>query len=339
VKHAIEGIQARGTTDLASGLAVGLGQVLQHRVPTGINRIVLLSDGVPNNQISLAQTINSIHQQGISVTSLGLGLDYDTKLMTQIARDTGGAFHYLEKADEVAAVFDDELTKMTTVVGRNLQLVIEPGPNVSFQALPGYTLAPDGKLYAVVGDLAAGEVRDLMFPLAVAARGEGATAEVALATLTFDDVIGLTGQQKRDDFVALKTSNDATAIKAAVKIGLETARVRSMAAGATLEAITLARGGSIQPARKRIADAITAVKAAAQKLGDKELDQLVKELDELANDLSKIVPQPVQVIGDGAQQKIQQPAMAPMAVEPRLRRAEEEASEAVRGSPVKRNRR
>jgi Ca-activated chloride channel homolog len=340
VNQAIERITARGTTDLASGLAVGLGQVIRNPVPAGINRIVLLSDGVPNNQLNLEATIASIHQQGISVTSLGLGTDYDTKLMTRIARDTGGAFHYLEQPDEVAAVFDDELTKMTTVVGRNLQLVIEPGPNVAIQALPGFTLGPDGKLYAVVGDLAAGEVRDLMFPLAVAARGEGATAEIALATLTYDDVIGKSGAQKREDFVALKTSNDSAAIKAAVKIGLETARVRATAAGATLEAITLARGGQIEPARKRIADAITAVKAAAKKLGDKELDDLVKQLDELSNDLAKIVPPPVQIIGETTIQTTSQPpAMAPLAVEPKLRRAEESAADAVRGSPGKRKHR
>jgi Ca-activated chloride channel homolog len=338
VEHAIEGIQARGTTDLASGLAAGLSQVARNQVATGINRIVLLSDGVPNNQLDLQATINSIHQHGISVTSLGLGIDYDTKLMTQIARDTGGAFHYLEQPDEVAAVFDDELTKMTTIVGRNLQLVLEPGPNVKFQPLPGFTLSPDGKLLALVGDLAAGETRDLMFPLAVAARGEGATAEIALATLTFDDVIGLSGQQKREDFVALKTSNDGAAIKAAVKIGLEAARVRATAAGATLEAISLARSGQIEPARKRIGEAIAMVRAAAKKLGDKELEQLVKELDELANDLAKIVPPPaVQVIGTttAIDTASPPPAMAPMAIEPRLRRAEENASEKVRGAKPK----
>ena len=333
---AIDGIKARGTTDLASGLAAGLSQVMQSPLPAGINRIVLFSDGVPNNAVQLPATIAAIHRSGISVTSLGLGIDYDTKLMTQIARDTGGAFHYIEKPEEVASVFDDELTKMTTVVGRNLQLVIEPGPNVTIQTLPGFTPGADGKLYAVVGDLAAGEVRDLMFPLAVTTRGAGATAEIALATLTFDDVIGKTGRQQRDGFVALKTSNDAAAVKAAVKIGLETSRVRARAAGAILEAITLARNGQVEPVRKHLADAIAAVKAAARKLGDKELDQLVIELDELAKDLAKIVPHQ-QVIGmpgsTSAGAPMPAPAMAPTAVEPKLRRAEEAASDAVRGSP------
>jgi Ca-activated chloride channel family protein len=298
---------------------------------------------VPNNQINLAATVTAIHQQGISVTSLGLGVDYDTNLMTQIARDTGGAFHYLEKPTEVAAVFDDELTKMTTVVGRNLQLVVEPGPNVTIQTLPGFRPGPDGKLYATVGDLAAGETRDLMFPIAVAARGESSTAEIALATLTFDDVIGHSGQQTRDGFVALKTSNDSAALRAAVKIGLEAARVRASAAGATLEAIALARSGQIEQARKRLADATTAVRAAAKKLADKELEQLVSELDELAKDLAKIVPPSQVIVGDAAPRSddyssVKAPATAPMAVESKLRRAEEAASDEVRGEQKRKHR-
>jgi Ca-activated chloride channel family protein len=339
VDRAIAGIKARGTTDLASGLAQGLAQVQQARLPAGINRIVLLSDGVPNNQTNLAGTIAAIHQHGISVTSLGLGTDYDTNLMTKIARDTGGEFHYLEKPEEVAAVFDDELTRMTTVVGRNLNLVIEPGPNVTFQTLPGFTLAPDGKLYALVGDLAAGETRDLMFPVAIAARGERSTAEVALATLTFDDVIGHSGKQTRDGFVSLKTSNDTVALEAAVKIGLEVSRVRASAAGATLEAIALARQGQIEPGRKRLSDAVAAVRAAATKLADKELEQLVAELEALAKDLTTIVPQPVQVIGKSqVDADTFAPAMAPMAIEPKLRRAEEDASAKVRGSKPRKRR-
>src|SRR5262245_58594338 len=50
----IENIEARGTTDLATGLAYGLAQVTAAQLPEGINRIVLFSDGVPNNQTNLA---------------------------------------------------------------------------------------------------------------------------------------------------------------------------------------------------------------------------------------------------------------------------------------------
>jgi len=59
--------------------------------------------------------------------------------------------------------------------------------------------------------------------------------------------------------------------------------------GATLEAITLARQGQIEPARKRLDTATSVVRAAAKKLGDKDLEQLVQEMEDLSKDLAKIV--------------------------------------------------
>src|SRR5262249_46203825 len=160
----------KGTTDLAGGLSVGLSQLQTTRFANGITRVVLLSDGVPNSSAALPGMIAALHDQGISVTSLGVGADYDTKLMTQIARDTGGNFHYIEKPEELAKVFDDELTRMTTVVGRNLQLQLQPGPGVTIEAKPGLQAVGDGRYIAMIGDLPAGEVRDLMIPIKVVAR-------------------------------------------------------------------------------------------------------------------------------------------------------------------------
>jgi Ca-activated chloride channel family protein len=348
IDHAIDGIVATGTTDLQGGLAAGLSQVVTHQLPVGINRLVLLSDGVPNVATALPQVLASIHQYGISVTSLGFGADYDTNLMTQIARDTGGNFHYLEKPEEVAAVFDDELTKMTTVVGRNLQLALEPGPGVTILPLPGLQVGGDGKVYTTVGDLAAGETRDLMIPIKVSARAAGSTAELVQATLTFDDVVGNSGRPHRDAFVGVKTSGDAAAVKASIKVGLEVARIRSSAAAAILTAMAMARSGEVAAARQQIALATATVRTAVKTFGkDANLEPLIKQLDDVAHQLAQIVPTQDQLqIGGGAKHSSIDkpirdyaasdmvrpvPATAPASVEPMLRRAEETAAKTIQG--------
>ena len=331
--HAIDGIVASGTTDLQGGLTAGLAQVTQHQLPLGINRIVLLSDGVPNASNQLPATIASIHQYGISVTSLGFGIDYDTSLMTQIARDTGGTFHYLDKPEEVAAVFDDELTKMSTVVGRGLQLVLEPGPGVTILPMPGIQQSSNGTWYTTVGDLAAGETRDLMIPIKVATRAAGSTAELVQATLTFDDVIGKSGSRQRGAFVGVKTSTDASAIKAGIKVGLEVARIRASAAAAILTSMQLAREGQVAPARQQLALAMAAVRVAATKYRDAGLDVLLKQLDEVAKQLAQIAPPP-ELVDRAKRSSINDrptPATAPASVERRMRRTEEKAAATLQG--------
>jgi hypothetical protein len=134
--------------------------------------------------------------------------------------------------------------------------------------------------------------------------------------------------------VSTRASADAAAIAGAVKIGLEVARIRATAAGATLEALTLARQGQVEPARKRIAEAIKAVRAAASRLKDEELEQLGRELDGLAKDLAKVVVPPPQIVGDTQLPRADMPlvpATAPAPIEHSLRKAEQKASNVVRG--------
>ncbi|MBA3540757.1 MAG: VWA domain-containing protein, partial [Deltaproteobacteria bacterium] len=271
---AIDAIVARGTTDLQAGLQVGLQQVALGQQQNGINRIVLLSDGVPNAAEVLPALLTNIRQYGFAVTSLGLGVDYDTTLMTRVASETGGSFHYIEKPEQLAAVFDDELVKMTTVVGRNLHLILAPGPGVTIEPMAGFTPAGNGQVYATIGDLSAGAVRDLMIPIKVTARADGSTAELVDATLSFDDVIGQSGRQQRSGFASARSSRDQAAVTGAVKVDLEVARVRAAAASAILEAMALARQGQIEPAKKRLAAAAVMVRAAATRLKTAELDAL-----------------------------------------------------------------
>ena len=328
LEHAIAGIHAHGTTDLAGGLATALAEVRQHQLAQGVNRIVLLSDGVPNTSAQLPNLIAQTHQLGITVTSLGLGVDYDTALMTEIARDTGGEFHYLEKPEEVSAVFDHELMKMTTIVGRGLQLRLAPGPGVTIEAMPGLSPAGDGSFFATVGDLPAGETRDLMIPVRVAARGDGSTAELTDATLTFDDVIGGSGPQQRTGYVGAKASSDAAKVQGAVVISLEVARIRAFGAAAMLDAINLARTGQLAAAQEHLAGAIRTVEDAAPRLHEPDLEQLAHDLTALGKQLATMVVVPPQIVEERA---VPQPATAPAEMEVPIRRAEERANAVLRG--------
>lgn len=332
VMAAIDRIAARGTTDLAAGLAEGLRQVQAGRLPDGINRIVLLSDGVPNTSATLPASIASAHGAGIGITTLGLGNDYDSTLLGQIARDTGGGFHYIEKPEAVAEVFASELSRMTTVVGRNLVLELAPGPGVSIQQMPGLVLGVDGRAHATIGDLAAGETRDLMIPVEVFARGEGSTAELLDLQLSFDDMIAHSGRLRREEFVSLKASGDTAAVAAAIKLDLEVQRIRMTAASAILEAIAMARANQVEAARNKLDHAAAIVRAASSRLQDPGLGDIATQIDEVAKQLAQLVAQPVAVVApDMDRPMTTAPAVAPAPVERKLRRAEDAATKAVTG--------
>ena len=130
-------LEARGTTDLAGGLALGLQQVALGRQPGSIDRLVLVGDGVPNDATALPSLVEQARSSRVAVTTLGLGVEFDEDLLGRIALDTGGAYHFVDDAAAVAAIFDDELVRLRQVVARNVVLTLQPGPGVTLAPTPG----------------------------------------------------------------------------------------------------------------------------------------------------------------------------------------------------------
>ena len=85
VKRSIEAIHAEGTTDMAGGLRVALAEVRGHLDPSGVNRVVLLGDGIPNEASGIEDDARQAGGEGIAVTTLGLGLDYGEIMMGRVA--------------------------------------------------------------------------------------------------------------------------------------------------------------------------------------------------------------------------------------------------------------
>ncbi|MBZ0237668.1 MAG: VWA domain-containing protein, partial [Deltaproteobacteria bacterium] len=245
---AIDGITARGTTDMASGLTLGLQQAQAGRAPRSIDRVVLLGDGVPNDPAPIPGLVAQAVQQRLSITTLGLGVEFDAELLGKIATDTGGRYHYLDEPGQVAAVFEEELLKMRQVIGKNLALNIVAGPGVMLEPMGGFQPMGNG-LYAVLGDLTAGEIMDVIVPLKVTGRRDGATVELVDATLTFEDATIGAGPLRRTGFASVHASADPAAVAASVKTQIALARDRARANSAILDAIAHARVGDLAGAQ------------------------------------------------------------------------------------------
>jgi Ca-activated chloride channel family protein len=85
IHRLIERIAPRGSTNLGGGMVKGLEQVAVHASREFVNRVVLLSDGLANQGITDPQELNRIARRygsrSISLTTIGMGLDYNENLM------------------------------------------------------------------------------------------------------------------------------------------------------------------------------------------------------------------------------------------------------------------
>lgn len=237
LKKKIAAMKATGTTDMASGLRMALEEVNKNLQSDGVNRIVLVGDGVPNDDRQISSLVAGAAQHGVSITALGLGNDYDETLMGRIAMQSGGRFFYVEDSAKVASFFAEEVTRLHKVVARHATLELRPGPGVTVTSVVGRTFQGlDRGVSIPLGDLSLGEQAEVVVELASNASKDGANVEVLDAVLKYEDGAGGAQREERV-FVGARSTVDTNAIAEGHVKTVEEAFARAKDAAATLQKI------------------------------------------------------------------------------------------------------
>lgn len=144
IRAAIDQLVASGSTAGESGIQLAYQQAQKHLIKDGINRILLATDGDFNVGISdfdsLKQLAADKRKSGVSLTTLGFGVDnYNERLMEQLADAGDGNYAYIDNLREARKVLVDQLGSTLATVASDVKLQLEFNPaQVSEYRLLGY---------------------------------------------------------------------------------------------------------------------------------------------------------------------------------------------------------
>ncbi len=131
---AIRNIYSGGSTALFAGVSKGAREIRKALDRQRVNRVILLSDGLanvgPDSPGELADLGASLLREGISVTTIGLGLDYNEDLMARLAAASDGNHAFVREPADLARIFDLEFRDAFDVVAQNVILKIRCGKGV-----------------------------------------------------------------------------------------------------------------------------------------------------------------------------------------------------------------
>ncbi len=133
--NAINALRPEGSTNAEAGLKLGYTKALEAFKPSGINRVILCSDGVANvgntGAGSIWETIKSKASEGITLTSLGFGMgNYNDVLLEQLADNGNGIYAYIDTLQEAKRLFLENLTSTLQVIAMNAKLQVDFNPQV-----------------------------------------------------------------------------------------------------------------------------------------------------------------------------------------------------------------
>ncbi|HIG55160.1 MAG TPA: VWA domain-containing protein [Candidatus Handelsmanbacteria bacterium] len=176
---AIRELETRGCTNLHDGWLGGAEQVAlymeQH--PECINRLLVLTDGQANEGVvdpdELARIAADLRTRGISTSTVGIGQDYSTDQIEQMAEHGGGMLHHTERPSDIIEVVLAELKDMRATVIDDLEVGVslegEDGRRVCVEVV-GIAERHDGVgAQAVLGSLVGNAVRRAVFRVHVPA--------------------------------------------------------------------------------------------------------------------------------------------------------------------------
>ncbi|PIE17034.1 MAG: hypothetical protein CSA66_06945 [Proteobacteria bacterium] len=178
LERVIAGLRAVGGTDLGRGLQRGAAELMRGYDPADLNRVILLSDGRPTVGEAEPWRLETLAarwlEQGVSVTTMGIGVDYNEDLMTGLALSGGGNYYYVEHPYEMAQVFERELRGLGHTVARDLEVVLDLPAGVSVSDVYGYRWSARGDDFVIqLASLSAGERRRVLLALEVPATHRG----------------------------------------------------------------------------------------------------------------------------------------------------------------------
>lgn len=195
----IDGIWDDGGTNIGEALSTARELLLRNKGEFRTNRLILVSDGQPTEGVTdfagLEGIAREIRSQGVSVSSLGVGDDFNENLMQSLAEVGAGAYGYLQDASQLGGIFQKDLNAAGTQVARGVSLTVRAPRGTRLQQVLGYSqvsrvTSGETELVTVaLPDFSAAQQERVVMQLTVQGSNEGQTVEVGTLSLDYTDLL------------------------------------------------------------------------------------------------------------------------------------------------------
>ena len=134
LKARISMMAASGATAIYQGLSSGVDQNRQFQGPRLVNHVILLTDGhTYGDQEPCLELSAHASQDGIGISAMGLGHDWNDEFLDAIASKTGGTSAYISSAGAVVEFLNDHVRHLSNAFAERVRLSVAPDPDVELE--------------------------------------------------------------------------------------------------------------------------------------------------------------------------------------------------------------
>jgi Ca-activated chloride channel homolog len=190
VAAALRRVGPGGDTCVSCGIEAALGELA--RLGDRPRHMIVLSDGKTNHGLrdttALAALAETCRRGGVSISTVGVGADYDAQLLAGIARAGEGRHHFADTAASLPALFDAEAAALTATVAAGARAEITLADGVELVRVLDRAHDEGERITVPLGTFAEDEEKTVLLELRTA-DGEPAATNVATVRIVFDDLV------------------------------------------------------------------------------------------------------------------------------------------------------
>ncbi len=146
----------------------GCEQVAQGIVAEGVNRVLLLTDGLANRRRHRPRTSSAglaydLRRRGVTTSTFGVGTDFDESLLQAMADSGGGHFYFIGDVAQMRDHITSEVGETLEVVAREVVLELTLPESVRVEPLSPFRVEQSpGRARVYLGDMLSGQVLSIV---------------------------------------------------------------------------------------------------------------------------------------------------------------------------------
>ncbi|MBU0713168.1 VWA domain-containing protein [bacterium] len=189
----IDDIETGGSTNLSGGMLEGYSQIAKNLKTGQVNRVLLLSDGLANEGVTRADKLQEICYdksiQGMSISTFGVGADYDEDLLLGLAELGVGNYYFIHSPEEIPTIFASEMSGLLAIAAQNVKIQIQTAPGIKVLDVFGYlSETNENQTQVSIGDIFSNDHYSITFELQLP-KTIADSLQVANVVLQYDDVV------------------------------------------------------------------------------------------------------------------------------------------------------
>ncbi|MEW6412624.1 MAG: VWA domain-containing protein [Candidatus Zixiibacteriota bacterium] len=289
IKQRIADLYPRGATNLTGGMMEGVNEVFYSMSDGGIDRVLLLSDGLANRGVTdhnrIMRMVRDARRKGITISTIGLGLDYNEDLMQMIAQHGGGNYYFVEHPNQMRDIFAQEMGTIFATVASDVRAIFRPSRGVRNVEVFGYLNdRRDSDVVVDLGSVYGGEKMSLVLRIDLDPHDRG-RANIGTLELEYTDVAEK-APRTFSKVIDVEVTPDIDKVRNSQKSDITVEATLVEADNFHEKQIRLYEAGKVEEAKKNIAvlkdELVQKNTVLAAPMIDKKLEALEMEADQMA---------------------------------------------------------